>query len=291
LSKSYQQNYQSDKIELQFLTVAFKFINAANKLAKKYFNNKKNTKHLKKDETLVTTADLEISELARKILSKCLDEKYIITEEYLDNLNALIKNNTLKNAEYLVFIDPIDGTRNYANNIPFYGISLGILKNLKPWLGIVSFPELNELFYADSKNAYILKYPYKIESKIQLRQIKEKINWNSVFFCNDSFFKIYDWNYNLCMASVNGCSVMALCYPLAGRGCGAIFGAHIWDFAGAWAIMKKLNFNLYNIKTSEQLEYFNPKDFVLPNWKLKDYYILSTADNFKILRDNIIPKK
>ena len=54
-------------------------------------------------------------------------------------------------------MDPIDGTRLYANRMPTFGISLGLLKDLKPWLGVVYFPVLKELFYCDGKEAYFVQ--------------------------------------------------------------------------------------------------------------------------------------
>ena len=54
-------------------------------------------------------------------------------------------------------VDPIDGTRLYANRMPLFGISIGLIKDLKPWLGAVYFPMLKELFYCDGTEAYFVQ--------------------------------------------------------------------------------------------------------------------------------------
>ena len=45
-------------------------------------------------------------------------------------------------------IDPVDGTINYANGIPFFCVSLGLAVNGRPAAGVVLDPTRNELFAA-----------------------------------------------------------------------------------------------------------------------------------------------
>ncbi len=52
-------------------------------------------------------------------------------------------------AEYFWYIDPIDGTSNFANNIPFFNISIALTDhNMTPLVGVVYNPVANELFSA-----------------------------------------------------------------------------------------------------------------------------------------------
>jgi len=52
-------------------------------------------------------------------------------------------------AEFLWHIDPIDGTTNFANNIPFFSISIALADQaLNPLVGVVYMPILGELFSA-----------------------------------------------------------------------------------------------------------------------------------------------
>lgn len=45
-------------------------------------------------------------------------------------------------------LDPLDGTTNYAAGVPFYSVSLALLENRRPAVGIVYDPERRECFAA-----------------------------------------------------------------------------------------------------------------------------------------------
>jgi myo-inositol-1(or 4)-monophosphatase len=50
--------------------------------------------------------------------------------------------------EYLWVIDPLDGTTNFIHAIPVYSVSVGLLRNRQPVMGIVYEINRDELFYA-----------------------------------------------------------------------------------------------------------------------------------------------
>jgi myo-inositol-1(or 4)-monophosphatase len=49
-------------------------------------------------------------------------------------------------SDWLWAIDPLDGTLNYAHQLPFFCVSLGLMHHGQPVLGVVYAPVLNELF-------------------------------------------------------------------------------------------------------------------------------------------------
>ena len=52
-------------------------------------------------------------------------------------------------AEYAWYVDPVDGTTNYANNIPFFSVSIALAaRDLVPVVGVVYNPVSGELFSA-----------------------------------------------------------------------------------------------------------------------------------------------
>ncbi len=54
-----------------------------------------------------------------------------------------------REAEYIWHVDPIDGTTNYANNIPFFSISIALAtRTLTPVVGVVYNPVYDELYSA-----------------------------------------------------------------------------------------------------------------------------------------------
>jgi myo-inositol-1(or 4)-monophosphatase len=52
------------------------------------------------------------------------------------------------NREYVWMLDPIDGSKYYARNIPLYAISLALRKRDKLVLGVVYIPESNQMYCA-----------------------------------------------------------------------------------------------------------------------------------------------
>ncbi|MFN8564697.1 MAG: inositol monophosphatase family protein [Anaerolineae bacterium] len=52
-------------------------------------------------------------------------------------------------AEYAWYVDPVDGTTNFANNIPFFSVSIALAaRDLTPVVGVVYNPVSGELFSA-----------------------------------------------------------------------------------------------------------------------------------------------
>jgi myo-inositol-1(or 4)-monophosphatase len=53
-------------------------------------------------------------------------------------------------AQRLWVIDPLDGTVNYANGIPYFAVSIGLVLDSEPVMGVVLDPVRGELFHAVS---------------------------------------------------------------------------------------------------------------------------------------------
>lgn len=88
----------------------------------------------------LTTADLFANEKLNLILSSLLPNSVIISEE-----SPLTNERFLK--EYQWIIDPIDGTRDFVKKKPTYSISIGLVYQKEPILGIISMPAEKYLIY------------------------------------------------------------------------------------------------------------------------------------------------
>jgi myo-inositol-1(or 4)-monophosphatase len=89
---------------------------------------------------LVTEADKASEAAILAILRRHFPDHAILAEESGQSGS--------KTDTYLWAIDPLDGTTNYAHQYPFYAVSIGLLINGKPQLGVVYLPFLQELFRA-----------------------------------------------------------------------------------------------------------------------------------------------
>lgn len=89
---------------------------------------------------LVTEADHAAEAAILKVLTRHFPDHAILAEE----------GGRLGNAEspYLWAIDPLDGTTNYAHQYPVFAVSIGLLVEGVPQLGVIYDPMRQELFQA-----------------------------------------------------------------------------------------------------------------------------------------------
>lgn len=89
---------------------------------------------------LVTEADHASEMLIMSIIHESFPDHYILTEESGDLASS---------SPYKWIIDPIDGTVNFANGIPFSCVSIAVEKNGEMILGVVYNPFIEEFFFAE----------------------------------------------------------------------------------------------------------------------------------------------
>lgn len=71
-------------------------------------------------------------------------------------------NNVHSNG-YLWVIDPLDGTVNYAHNLPIFSVSIALIKNKEILCGVIYNPILDEVFVAEkNKGAYLNSQPLAV---------------------------------------------------------------------------------------------------------------------------------
>lgn len=134
-----------------------KFLIDVVKKAAKLINNDLIIKAKDDFGDLVTNFDTAIEKF---IISK-INEKYpdfdIVSEEF----NS--KNHITENC---FVIDPIDGTVNFANGLPFFGIQVACVRNFKPCAAAIYLPKFKELYYADENGAFLNGKQLHLSTKI-----------------------------------------------------------------------------------------------------------------------------
>lgn len=69
-------------------------------------------------------------------------------------------------AEYIWVVDPIDGTSNFIRDIGFSGISVGLVRNGKPYAGVIYNPYRNEMYRAETgKGAFLNDQPICVSER------------------------------------------------------------------------------------------------------------------------------
>lgn len=100
-------------------------------------------------------------------------EKYIVDEIKkafpTHNIISEEEGSVNNNSEYDWIIDPLDGTVNYANNIPIFSVSIALRENGNLIAGAVYQPILNELFTAELGNGAKMNGEYiTVSNKIEM---------------------------------------------------------------------------------------------------------------------------
>jgi myo-inositol-1(or 4)-monophosphatase len=96
---------------------------------------------LKGERDLVTEGDLASEEKIVPMIRKAFPSHSIVSEESPDLQTAA-------SAEFQWFVDPLDGTTNFAHGFPEFAVSIGLAHMGKVILGVVYKPVHEELFYA-----------------------------------------------------------------------------------------------------------------------------------------------
>jgi myo-inositol-1(or 4)-monophosphatase len=117
---------------------------------------------------IVTEADLASEAVVLPRLTKAFPDHHIVSEE---GGGAGI-GKSAEEAEYFWYVDPLDGTSNYASNIPFFSVSIGLAdKHMNPLVGVVYDPFSDELYSAAlGHGATRNDKPIRVSQQTALRQ-------------------------------------------------------------------------------------------------------------------------
>ncbi len=127
------------------------------------------------NSNFVTTADMAVEKFMKENLPQLIPGSQMVGEEG-DVADA--------DAEYLWVVDPIDGTANFIRNFNLSAISVGLLHNGEPVLGVVFNPFTNEMYYAEKgKGAFLNGAPVKVSDR----------DYNHSVFC--TAFSLYNKAY------------------------------------------------------------------------------------------------
>jgi myo-inositol-1(or 4)-monophosphatase len=121
------------------LAAAVDAAQAAGVLLRSHFGQVHEVQH-KGPTDLVTRWDREAEDTISAILQRACPAHGVLGEER-GAVNA--------GAPAVWAVDPLDGTANYVHGLPFFAVSIGLLLDKEPVLGVVYNPVLEELFVAE----------------------------------------------------------------------------------------------------------------------------------------------
>ena len=119
------------------LQTALTAADAADAVAQRYFGGALDVE-LKADESPVTVADKEAEQAIRRVIAERYPDHAIYGEEYGRNGDS----------RYLWLIDPIDGTRSFIRDLPFWSTQIALMVDDELVLGVSSAPSFGERAHA-----------------------------------------------------------------------------------------------------------------------------------------------
>ena len=226
----------------------------AAKSAGKYLLQERKNLNLKiksdpRDTKLI--ADIESEKLILDILSS--ESKYSVLAEEAgkssDNLG-----------EIFWVVDPLDGTANYNRNIPICCVSIGLISNMKPLIGVIYDFNNDDLYVGDSINNSTTVNNIKIHvSDIQNKQdgvLITGLPFNTDY-SDKALGKLISDMQIWKKVRMIGSAAMASCYVASGKA--DLYqenGIYLWDILAGAAIVESAGGKavIKNIKEDFQVD-------------------------------------
>lgn len=145
-----------------FLDIATEAALDAGAIVQSYWGNLNAIEEKGRPGDLVTAADKASEKAILEVLRRHVPEHGILAEESgkLGDISS----------QYLWAIDPLDGTTNFAHQYPPFGVSVGLLIDGIPQVGVVFDPFHNELFRAaQGLGATRNRQPIRVSETAELR--------------------------------------------------------------------------------------------------------------------------
>ena len=128
-----------ETLSSEHLHVALEAARAAGEISRSYYQGNF-TVETKADMTPVTQADIECEAAIREIILGRFPDHGIYGEEM---------GQTHGDAEFLWLVDPIDGTKGFGRQYPFFSTQIALMHNGEIVLGVSSAPMMKELAWAE----------------------------------------------------------------------------------------------------------------------------------------------
>lgn len=193
----------------------------AGAIAKRYFNNVSGRR--KANNTLVSEADEAIEKLLEQRIVARYPGHGIIGEE---------STRRAGDGEFIWAVDPLDGTASFLAGLPLWSVSIGLLREGRPYAGVVYVPILGDSYWADGAGgAYLNGRPMHVASPHPW----DDEDWLAT---PSTIHRRYSIDFPGKVRTA-GSTAAGLAYVARGSAVGALLSrALIWDIAAGLALLE-----------------------------------------------------
>lgn len=215
-----------------FLEVAKEAAQEAGKIIAKYFGEEHDLQTKMGDSSdFATKADGEAEEKIVEILTKNFPDHNIIAEEKTRRQNG---------SEYTWVIDPLDGTVSFAAGLPFFSVSIGLLKNNMPCVGVIYDVLPGDLYTAEiGKGAFLNGNKMKVSRRADLSTSVIDTDLGHRLHREEKVNKYFLPLINKVSYIYSIGSTMTLAYVGRGNFDGYVSEAWIWDYVAGAVIIRE----------------------------------------------------
>lgn len=134
----------------------------AGKILMKYYESSDKEIKMKGANNPVTVADQEADKYLFNFLTNEFPEYGWLSEETLDTQERLEKNRVW-------VVDPLDGTKEFIEGVPHFSVSIGLVENGEPVIGVIYNPATEEMFSCEKgKGVYLNGEKVSVSNKKNL---------------------------------------------------------------------------------------------------------------------------
>lgn len=180
---------------------------------------------LKGRQDYLTATDGAIEQLVREAIEQRFAGDAVLGEEGGGSVDG----------KRLWIVDPIDGTANFARQIPHYCVSLGLLEDGRLRAGAIYEPNCDELFIAErGHGAWLNGERMRVSGVSEIGASTVEVGWSTRIPVQTYLDMVGRAAHAGCSVRRAGSGALGLAYVAAGR-IEAYAEAHInsWDVAGA----------------------------------------------------------
>jgi myo-inositol-1(or 4)-monophosphatase len=248
-----------------FTLVAIQAALLAGNLLKSGFRTSFQIQEKEGTHNLVTEYDFKSEESILSSLKQAFPSHGFLSEE-----KGEMKNKT---SSIVWIIDPLDGTVNFAHEIPHFCVSIAATKQGHPLLGIVFQPMTNELFVAEKgKGAFLNGKPLSVSKTDDLANsfLATGFPYNlqeNPHQCKDRFCKVMQAGIPLRRL---GSAALDLAYVAAGRFDG-FWEVHLapWDVAAGVLLVEESKGRITSLE-GDALRLEKPEALLASNGKIHE---------------------
>ncbi|KPJ76957.1 MAG: inositol monophosphatase [Deltaproteobacteria bacterium SG8_13] len=227
---------------------------------------------IKFDEELVTEAELQLSGFFERQLQDRFPDHHLFKDTFEST------QYTHEGDRYLWVFDPLDGVANFQAGIPIWAVTLSLIENFWPVLGVVFMPATGDLFHAQAG-----KQAYWGNQSIQISNI-DTINDESLLLTYSRFHQHYRPVFPGKIRAL-GCTSAHICYVAMGRADAAIVSHESFqDLAAARVILESAGGKLGRMDGSEFFleDYFNGE-------RIEGHLLAAVPENLPLVRECLNP--